>query len=384
PCYDLLVTARDHADAIYGLDCMPREDLRKIGARDRHAVEKIEEIRRIHPRAVIVVLFGESHLAPYHLPQLLRERMPEERLLTVLQNVDALYWAAAAEPNQPVPAVRVNDDVVCVFNSTPLEKYESYRLYLTRWQGIASQPDAAPTIYNLIDSLASFLDINRYSSHNTTQPKFLVDLLPEVYCGFSDLRVHQLLQRAIGDPQEIEILLEKLESCGCIYLASINTIYVRDFQMMFTAEEVARFLHHACRGLPHDRRTAPGVTSNRPEDLFYARALENALGYFGSRVLYPPRPPLENELDLSTRSCTKLAQDGLAGEQGKFEECAKVLGYRMGSQLYDAYLRGVVSRTVLRRLFLAHIDEPGVASQLCRELLRRVRSSSKKPCASVR
>ncbi|MBV8050007.1 MAG: ChaN family lipoprotein, partial [Acidobacteriaceae bacterium] len=55
PFYDLLVTARDHADAIYGLDCMPREDLRKIGARDRHAVEKIEEIRKIHPRAVIVI-----------------------------------------------------------------------------------------------------------------------------------------------------------------------------------------------------------------------------------------------------------------------------------------------------------------------------------------
>src|ERR1700694_4531481 len=37
PFYSLLVTARDHGDAIYGLDCMPREDLRKIGARDRPA-----------------------------------------------------------------------------------------------------------------------------------------------------------------------------------------------------------------------------------------------------------------------------------------------------------------------------------------------------------
>ena len=37
PFYELLVTARDHAEALYGLDCMPREDLRKIGARDRHA-----------------------------------------------------------------------------------------------------------------------------------------------------------------------------------------------------------------------------------------------------------------------------------------------------------------------------------------------------------
>src|SRR5882762_4326582 len=37
PFHELLVTAREHAEGIYGLDCMPREDLRKIGARDRHA-----------------------------------------------------------------------------------------------------------------------------------------------------------------------------------------------------------------------------------------------------------------------------------------------------------------------------------------------------------
>src|SRR2546425_3983599 len=55
PFYELLVTAREHAEAIYGLDCMPREDLRKIGARDRHAVYKIAEIRERHPNAGLMV-----------------------------------------------------------------------------------------------------------------------------------------------------------------------------------------------------------------------------------------------------------------------------------------------------------------------------------------
>src|SRR3984893_5693333 len=82
PFYELLVTAREHAEAIYGLDCMPREDLRKISARDRHAVHKIAEIRQRHPNAVIMVLFGESHLAPGHLPRGLREKLPQEKTLT--------------------------------------------------------------------------------------------------------------------------------------------------------------------------------------------------------------------------------------------------------------------------------------------------------------
>src|SRR6476661_1638509 len=90
PFYELLVTARDHAEALYGLDCMPREDLRRIGARDRHAALKIAEIRQRHPNAAIYVLFGESHMAPGHLPGELRALMPDAKILTVLQNIDAL------------------------------------------------------------------------------------------------------------------------------------------------------------------------------------------------------------------------------------------------------------------------------------------------------
>src|ERR1700756_2313878 len=90
PLYQLLEKARAHAAGIYGLDCMPREDLRKITARDRHAAEKIAEVRQRHADAVIMVLFGESHLAPAHLPSLVHEQLPRERVLTVLQNVDAL------------------------------------------------------------------------------------------------------------------------------------------------------------------------------------------------------------------------------------------------------------------------------------------------------
>src|SRR5258707_13356128 len=46
PFCELLVTAREHADAIYGLDCTPREDLRKIGAREPPAAHQSAEIRQ--------------------------------------------------------------------------------------------------------------------------------------------------------------------------------------------------------------------------------------------------------------------------------------------------------------------------------------------------
>ena len=385
PFYDLLVTAREHAHAVYALDCMPRDDLRKIHARDRHAADKIAEIRRNHPNAVILVLFGESHLAPQHLPRVLRERLPGQRVFTILQNVDALYWQATGAQQERVDAVRVSDDVVCVFNSTPLEKYESYRLCLSRWrQEDEQQPDIAPTIYNLMDSLLRFLDLNRYCSHNGTQPKFLVDLLPEVHCGASDARLRRLLARVTDSTERVEAMLRKVESQGSVYLPAVNAFYVREFQMTGAAEEASRFLHHACRGLPL-RRNGHAVVTGERTDRFYARTLEHALAYFGSRVLHPARPAIgpQEACELSRAGCERLMHDAVHGDRNKFDSIAQRLGYTLGSQLYDAYLRGCVSRSVLRHLFLARIEEPGKARRICLEVARKVRVSGKKPCASI-
>src|SRR5712691_2575078 len=373
PFYELLVTAREHGEAIYGLDCMPREDLRKIRARDRHAAHKMAEIRQRHPNAVVMVLFGESHLAPGHLPRMLRERLPDERTLTVLQNVDLLYWRAAGERQQRVEAVRVSDDVVCIFNSTPLEKYENYRLHLSRWgRSDEEGPDLAPTVYNLIDSLVRFLNINRYSSHNGTEPKFLVDLMPEVCRRASDARLRQLLSRHSATEEETEAMVRHVEQRGSVYLPQVNVFYVREFKMTYVAEEAARFLHHACRGLPARGNGHPGTNANR----FYAEALEYALGYFGSRVLNPARPAVED-------GASHELHEASESERKKIDSSAQLLGYLLGDALYEAYLKGRVSRSMVRQLFLAHLEEPGIAKEAFREIAARVRCDAKKLPASV-
>ena len=132
---------------------MPREDLRKIGARDRHAAAKIAEIRERHPNAVIFVLFGESHLAPGHLPRALREQMPDAKVLTVLQNIDALYWRAAGEradkvearPRQRRRAVRIQCHAARKIRKlSPVSRSVEP---LRRWSGFRSdhlQPDRQP------------------------------------------------------------------------------------------------------------------------------------------------------------------------------------------------------------------------------------------------
>ena len=421
PFYELVSAARDHGASIYGLDCMPREDLRKIGARDRHAADKIAELRQLHADALILVLFGESHLAPQHLPTLLRQRLPAEELLTVLQNVDALYWQAAGETHDRVEAVEVREDVLCVFNATPLEKYENYRLCLDRWgRNDRSAPDFGPTLYNLIGSLVRFLGINQYSPHNTTQPKLLVDHMPEVYSRSSDSLLRRLISRKGFSADHRRSLVRQVLQRGSVYLEPINAIYVRQFRMTSSTEDATRFLHQACRGLPNlynsngktlEAQIAPGAQQLGPDDAFYISVFQHALAFFGSRILYPTRPALRDtdladlfdvtREDLECQTALPFAEavealDFLSEQRArdfqhlqtqdpqtpaftghKYEYVAEQLGYLAGNDLYDAYLEGRVSTAALRKLFLAHIELPGVARDAYLQLRTRLRSGQR-------
>jgi len=332
---------------------------------------------------VIFVLFGESHLAPGHLPRVLRQAMPEAKILTVLQNIDALYWRAAGERADKVEAVRVNDEVICVFNATLLEKYESYRLFLDQWSRCDTGPDFAPTIYNLIDSLATFLEINRYSPHNGTQPKFLIDMLPEVYGNAhgqsSDAMLRRLLSRKGIDEAQLEAMLASVAERGSAYLPQVNAFHIREFKMMSAAEDAARFLHHACRGLPHrlNGHAASDTSSLIPIDDFYRRVIEHAVAYFGSRVLHPARPEPETDDSpaLSRTGLEKAAQAAIRSDAAKSDASAEEWGYRLGSQIYKVYLAGKVKPSGVRRLFLARLEAPGAARKVCTAVIARVRSA---------
>jgi len=430
PFYELISSAREHGASIHGLDCMPREDLRKIGARDRHAADKIAELRSRHSDALILVLFGESHLAPRHLPALLQQRLPAEPILTVLQNVDALYWRAAGEARDQVEAVEVRENVFCVFNATPLEKYENYRLCLERWarsDNDQSAPDLGPTLYHLIEGMVRFLGIDQYSSHNSTQPKLLVDLMPEVYSRSSDALLRRLLSRRGFTAEHRQSLLRQVRERGSVYLAPINAVYVRQFRMTSSAEDATRFLHQACRGLPNlsngralgpqsAAHAGPDAKALEKDDAFYMAVFEHALAFFGSRILHPARPGLRDTdiaelfditredlehqtslpfvdaveaLDFLTqhrmhdfrdshysprRSTLESLAQAPAFTGRKYEYVAEQLGYLTGTDLYDAYIEGRLTTAALRKLFLTHIEQPGVARAAYIQLKARLRS----------
>lgn len=419
PFYEVMTAARDAGARVYGLDCAPRCDLRRIGVRDRHAADKIAEIREEQPEAALLVLFGESHLAPNHLPQLLRERRKGDRMLTVLQNLDALYWKAAGHAEH-VEAVRVGPGVVCVFNATPLEKYESYRRCLERWRGEGGPgADVAATIYNLVDALAQFLHINRYAASNGAQPRFLVDQVPEVCVRPAGEPLQKVLERKGALRAETRLVLEQTSAQGECYVPRLNTLFVCEFQMAAASQEVSRFLHHACRGALW-QAAAPSDETAAPEDLFYRSAVQHAVAYFGSRILYPARPPvregdlyllyaqpreavedttsfnyreymqmldflvLHKDYEANQRQyhfAPALLQQGIALEDQRFAWVTERLGRMLGCELYEAYLAGRLSKRVLRAFYFRSLEPPGAARKLYFDMVRHLRKPRRRPAA---
>jgi hypothetical protein len=261
----------------------------------------------------------------------------------------------------------------------------------------------------LIDGLIRFLGINLHSPHNTTQPRQLVDLMPEVYSRGSDRLLRRLLSRKGLSASQRRTLLQRVNERGSAYLAPLNAFYIRQFNMVSAAEDAARFLHHACRGLP-ERINGKAPASRASEDAFFAATLEHALAWFGSRILYPARPAFR---DADLRALYEVTREDLvqqtllpysdamevidfiswhreSGAQKqraaatdwrrflaftgrKWEYATQQLGALLGNDIYDSYLEGRIGAPLLRRLFLQHLEEPGVAREAYANLNQRLR-----------
>jgi hypothetical protein len=150
---------------------------------------------------------------------------------------------------------------------------------------------------------------------------------------------------------------------------------------MYAAEEAARFLHHACRGLPRYGNAAIARELDRSDE-FCECVMEHALAYFGSRVLHPARPALSEESEQREISRSVFTQRLKSALRSDFATAAEDLGYRLGAEMYADYLAGSLSRGAVRRLLLSHSEEAGVARKICLKIAGADRSRRKKLPAS--
>ncbi|MBI1749010.1 MAG: ChaN family lipoprotein [Acidobacteria bacterium] len=397
----ILLTARKYDIPTFGIDCEKRNDYQNLRIRDKHAAQRIVSLSKAYPDHLPVVIIGESHLASKHLPALVDKQLcripPYKKSMIILQNQDELYWGLAGEGKEGEKVVRINGRTWCVFSAAPFLKYEAYRQATESWRagrGDDEDLDLTSTIHSLIDTILNFIQVDKYSFRLTRKgacAEYLVDVFPEIYGPDDSGLFKSLLNMGNLSPSEKSHIRHHVESKGSCYIPSINAIYLGKLNIVHGAEEAAHFVHYACR-------KQVGVMANGSRqyrvDAFYRRVLEEALGYFGSKLIDPGRnqykeslflrdapvcPKALKRLGLTPYSHAAIGQFIREHKQfernyGKYKNVPETLkmglrasgrkaaimthelGYLLGEELYRAYVTGHISRKEVARLFLQRFE----------------------------
>ena len=413
----LFETAREFHLPVFGIDCGPRAGCRNIRRRDNYAASRIVDLIESRPSAKVVVVIGESHLARIHLPRKVTDRLKlrglQKRGVIVLQNLDDIYWRLTERGLQHVDVVSLGPDAFCHFNTSPIAKYEAYRHVLDVWKGDAvddGQVDLTATVHSMIDTILSFLRVDKYSYCVRREKhcrEFLVDLYPEVYSCVDVEDLKALLREARFGPEDVGEVLSHVERSGSCYVPRINAIFIGRFNMVHAGEEAAHFVNLVLKG-----ETYGGAPEKLAQhDLFYSGVLEEALGFFGSKLIDPSRnhffetefyqyyrkdrrtieamTPYDYEEFNSIINFILLHKkfeqsyeqyddvppeilDGIRSEPRRANILLHELGYFLGQQIYDAYRAGVLSRGHIRDLFRASYRTTGSALNAYLDLSRTV------------
>ncbi len=400
---------------VVGINSDPKgHDRDHLLERDLRAAEVVVKETLAHPRALIFVFDGDLHVARDHLPLVvdsLLTRAGKKREKTLVhQNSEAIYWRLAAKGQEnEVSIVRLHRDAYCVFNASPIEKLQSYINWQTErdeltpkedsdWAEImASEDDVddeepstgqdyTEQVLGFIQTLARFLNIERDDLDD-----FELFTLKDL--DFLDYLAERFTKRELG------FLKRQVESGESFFIPRGNILYLGDLSVSNAAEEAAHFLHWKCSG------AKPRQTDKHFD--FYQRALAEALGFFGSKVVNPkrdcwreadclaflvrhPSKEVATPEEKFQRIACELVVQHKANERrkldgGRWSKLSKIyeqpddmhlrvthmLGHMLGERLYDGLVTGDVPKEYIKALFHERHEEGKTAFERYMDLVAR-------------
>ncbi len=383
----LLDTARRLGVPVYGLDVAPRAGFRHLARRDEHAARRIVASLVSHPHAVHLVLFGESHLSPGHIPRRVgreaqRRALGPLPMVLVYQDPEPAYWAWLARGEALPEALELGGGRFAVFHTSPLGKYEAYRQMLERWRDEVradEELDLTTAVHHAIDTLAAHwlgLRPTRVRlAHAGGWSEELADAYPEVYSGSdAEIQLPGVLSEHGRSAEEIEDARQVLAARGALYDKRSNTLFLRRYVPAAAGAEAARFLRTALSGRLWQE---PEERWNDPWARLLGAAYDEAVAILGARLVDPTDlwPPGENlaatrvEAVAWVRRVVSRRTDALTGERSAQRRWVRMAGRAMGESWFKQARLGGLRAPGLRRIFRRPLQEERVF-QVWRELLR--------------
>ena len=384
PYLALVELARQHGWRLVALDS-PR------GARtgtslarcDAQAAVRLAQELRLHPERRLVVLMGELHLAPMHLPQAVQARLPPgappPRQITIYQNNPILYDRLLIRGLAAQSACMRAGTAFCLFHTAPVVCQQSFLNSLDAGEDgdYVAAPEQA--FRDVARRLATFFDLPLGDRLDRLTIETVVDL------SF----LSRLRHRGTFSPHEVRLICSQIARSDSAYIPRAQLVYLGNHAAHHVSEEATHFLRHGC--LEEGAQEPRGLV-----DAFYSRCIEEALGFLGAKLMDPRRqclsPSAWRRLARDPRASPRSRRMGqlllrhLRLETGQrvrdmaavygcdaemFNALTHLLGYRLGARLYAGLARGRLQQAQIRALFFDALEEEGVALATYLHLIRR-------------
>lgn len=342
-----------------------------LALRDGYAAERIAECLTAPSSPRVFVLMGQFHVAPCHLPRCVDEAMEKKRKsLVVYQNCDGVWWSLARKGVlEGVEAVQLREGELCLLRASPVVCQQSFLDYLEAERG--DEPlggrSATERFRDLARLIAQFVGAD------------VSELIDDVCVGTAadpDF-LDELQSRGRLNRPELQKLKRQILSRESYYVPRARMAYLAALSLNHAAEEAAHFVRHA----------AVGEAMERPRplsDAFYARCMEEALGFFGSRLVNPRRHCTniagwaqafsERAGEDRQIAAFVLAHKAAEGEDPKhaarllplrreklFHAVSHALGYMLGDAMFKAFEAGTLTKPQVRELFRDPLDDAKAA-----------------------
>lgn len=379
--FDLAI---DRGFPVVAIDSDASFTLRK---RDELAAERIADTALKFPDATVLVYTGQMHVAPSHLPRAVdrayfKRGLDAPERVIVYQNAAEIYWQLAQARREGVEVVQVDSESYCVNNTPPLVQQLSYLHWLQFDQELLEYTELDSTVRMLIRNIGRFLKL----PVNEADKRVRV-LMP------GDLNLVDVLEHSDLTGREIQHVLTQVEAQQSACIPSLNLIYLATLSVNHAAEEAAHYLKSAVSG---------GKPPRAFKDKLYYRVLNEAAGFFGSKVINPKRKTdhqgslrriaahgrKSQRRTTAEEKAAAFALNHLAWQAGRrtrrtfvtalkdprvFDAAAHMLGYILGDRLYYGLIGGKVAKSAIRQLFLTPHDGPDEALDLYLDLSLQVR-----------
>jgi len=342
-------------------------DAETIAQKDDRATEALLRILSESNRRPLLVLVGELRLCDEGLLGRMERRLGSGKASAVYLDLEKPWLRLIQTAQQCRSVARLGSNRYCVITQSPLCKYlahlawssgeepiraarlaATFNAYATRIRAaIVGRASAGPPA---LPSPTEPGGDNSYrggdASNTLPSPTTAVTVFQPGDPRFLSAALHAGLSS-----EDVAFLEERMLAGESRILPDVGLAYFADLTKTHVAEEATHLVRASIGGA--------GYCDASREEAFFGVAVQEAAGYFGSKlIVHDRKPPL---LPRDPAAVAARAHDG--------EALAHVVGYHLGERLFAGWAGGHVPKDIVSALFSQDLIEQGAARRLYFDLL---------------